>query len=270
MSMAAAGCAMLVAGSTMIATASANSSVDHVAVVNQTGKRALVRGTLPKCRTGAVRTLEVRLTQSGKTARGIWRGRCRGAKQAWRVVLRTNRGQLTPGSARLEVRVGYRFGKQRVNHRISGRVRLRTKAGELPADRQIMVGVTFDLPVGYEVYVEGGGDGPKRSRCTRDETVERFTSDGSPKRVLFQFVAKDGGGCSVDASYNQVWVAVDGPGRDERGGYFWLGQKDAGHPYFASCKVRVENVYDSYDWINAWNGLACTQPGDWELKVSLP
>ena len=255
----------------LIGTASASGKVDRVAVVSQSGKKALVSGSLPKCPTGARRTVAVSLTQSGKTAKGTWRARCQGGIQAWSAVLKTSGARIASGPARVTALVVYRFGKQRTSRKIVRRVRLRTKAGNHPpGDRPIMVGVTFRLPAGYEVYVEGGGAGTKRSSCTRDETVELFTSDGGAKRILFHFIAKAGGGCSLLESYNQVWVAVDGPGTKDLGGYFWLGQKSSGHPYFASCKVRVENVFDSYDWINAWNGLRCTQPADWELEVTLP
>lgn len=248
----------------------ANPVFDGTAIVSKSGKRVLVQGWLPKCRVGAVRSVSVTLNQSGNFAKGNWKGRCKGSRQAWSAVLATGGVRIVPGRARVRALVGSRLGKQHSRRSVRDGVRLRTKSGALPGDRPIMVGVTFDLPVGSEVYIEGGGDGAKRSRCTRDETVERFTSDGSARRVLFQFVAKDGGGCGVEASYNQVWVEVDGPGSDEPGGFFWLGQKAPGQPYFASCKVRVENVFDSYDWINAWDGLKCSQPNDWELKVTLP
>lgn len=135
-----------------------------------------------------------------------------------------------------------------------------------------MAGATFDLGKGYKVNIIGDGGGT--SNGTKDETTTWFTSAAEPRRVLYQFVAKDSGSCYVEFSWRDFKVNVRDVNQGDRvvgTGRMWLGQLDPVIGYRASCESGEPNWSPSKGpgpRPYVWERLKCVQTGAYEVKIT--
>ena len=114
-------------------------------------------------------------------------------------------------------------------------------SGRAPAtvlsDKTVSGAVTVKFPTGVQVYYSPAFGAYGLSNCTRDETSTDFklTKTGEVRR--FEFVAKQGGSCAFEPSY-QVWkfvVARTSGGPAISSGAWELGQQHAGESFFVDC-----------------------------------
>ena len=114
----------------------------------------------------------------------------------------------------------------------------------------------YSVGKGVKVSVTGGG--ADTSQCTRDETVETFTTSGDDERRPFGFVAKDDGSCFIKYSASHFFLKFTGPDgkRIGEGRMFFQGPM-VGVGYYASCLI------DEY-----WEGVTCDRTGQRTLKIA--
>jgi hypothetical protein len=114
----------------------------------------------------------------------------------------------------------------------------------------------YNLGKGVRVSVTGGG--ADTSHCTRDETVETFTTGSDGEVHPFGFVAKDDGACFIHYSASHYFLKFTGPdGRPIGRGHMFFQGPMVGVGYYASCLLDED-----------WEGVTCEKAGQRTLKIS--
>jgi hypothetical protein len=131
--------------------------------------------------------------------------------------------------------------------------------------------VTISAGPGAKVTITGGGGGAENSNCTDQEKADNadFTTSTYVKATKVRYIAKDGGGCGLEASYSNFRITITQPDGKKLTGRMWLGQLWVATSYFASCYSGSggDVNHRNYEWSQ---GIGCIKTGDFSVIIATP